>query len=247
MSILDHPTITRRYFFPRADPVGEPFRVESGGIELRCQRTAGDPMLVHFHGNGETASDWASVFPRALSSHGIGCLLGEYRGYGGSSGRPELTPLLDDAVAIVDAAGVPPERIVLYGRSVGSIYALHAAARRSVAGLIIESGIADVGDGLGVTPDEIDSTQAEIDRAVLEHFDHRAKLREFGGPVLIYHTAPDHLVPVTDAHRLAEWAGEQATLRIFERGGHNTIFALHGADILSGTIEFVAKCVRREG
>jgi len=242
MNILDHPTISTRYFFPRADSLADPFRVETNEVELRCHRSAGNPMLVHFHGNGEVCANWAPLFPRSLSKHGIGCLLGEYRGYGGSSGKPELTPLLDDALAIVDAAGVPPERIVLYGRSVGSIYALHAAAHRNVAGLIIESGIANVGDGLGVRPEEVGSNQSEIDAALAEHFDHRSKIRDFGGPVLIFHTAPDHLVPVTDAYQLAEWAGERATLRIFEDGGHNTIFAMYGATIIDETIAFVTSC-----
>jgi pimeloyl-ACP methyl ester carboxylesterase len=103
-----------------------------------------------------------------LSRHGIGTLFGEYRGYGGS---PALVSMLDDALAIVDATGVPPARIVLYGRSVGSIYPLHAAAHRRVAGLIIESGIADVGEGLGVRPEEIGSTRAELDAAVSTHFE----------------------------------------------------------------------------
>ena len=201
-------------------------------------------MLVHFHGNCETVSDWVPLLPPTLSNHRIGCLLGEYRGYGGSSGKPELTPLLDDAVAIVDAAGVPPERIVLYGRSIGSLYALHAAAHRRVAGLIIESGIANVGDGLGVRPDEVDSTQAEIDAAVAEHFDHRAKIRDFGGPVLIFHTAADHIVPATDAYQLAEWAGEMATVRVFEHGNHNTIFAMNGAAVVEDTIAFVRSCTK---
>jgi pimeloyl-ACP methyl ester carboxylesterase len=106
-----------------------------------------------------------------LSRHGIGTLFGEYRGYGGSGGSPALVSMLDDALAIVDATGVPPARIVLYGRSVGSIYPLHAAAHRRVAGLIIESGIADVGEGLGVRPEEIGSTRAELDAAVSTHFE----------------------------------------------------------------------------
>ena len=199
-------------------------------------------MLVHFHGNGEVVLDWVSEFPRSLSKHGIGSLLGEYRGYGGSGGSPALVSMLDDALAVVDSAGVPTGRVVLYGRSAGSIYALHAAAHRRVAGLIIESGIANVGEGLGVRPDEIESTRAELDAAVLTHFDHRAKLRDFGGPVLIFHTTSDHLVSVHHAHQLAEWAGPLATLQLFERGDHNTIFAMNGRAIVEGTIAFVQTC-----
>lgn len=242
MNILEHPIISERYFFPRADSVDEPFRVEANGVELFCHRTTGDPMLVHFHGNGEVVSDWAPELGRALSKHGIGSLFGEYRGYGGSGGSPGLVSMLDDALAVVDAAGVPPGRIVLYGRSVGSLYALHAAAHRRVAGLIIESGIADVGEGLGVRPKEIGSTRAELDMAVSTYFDHRAKLREFAGPVLIFHTAADHLVSVRHAHQLAEWAGPLATLHVFEHGDHNTIFAINGAAIVDGTIAFIQTC-----
>ena len=242
MNLLDHPLISERYFFPRADALDEPFRVETNGIELLCHRTAGNPMLVHFHGNGEVVSDWVPVLSRCLSTHGIGSLFGEYRGYGGSGGSPALVSMLDDALAVVDAAGVPPSRIVLYGRSVGSIYALHAAAHRRVAGLIIESGIADVGEGLGVRPDEIGTTRAELDVAVSTYFDHRSKLRDFGGLVLIFHTATDHLVSVRHAHQLAEWAGPRATLHVFEHGGHNTIFALHGPALVEGTVAFVRTC-----
>lgn len=242
MNILDHPIISARYFFPRADSVDEPFRVKTGGVELWCHRTAGDPMLVHFHGNGEVVADWAPALAHSLSRHGIGSLFGEYRGYGGSGGSPALVSMLDDALGVVDAAGVAPGRIVLYGRSVGSIYALHAAAHRPVAGLIIESGIADVGEGLGVRPDEIGSTRAELNAAVSTHFDHRSKLRDFGGPVLIFHTATDQLVSAWHARQLAEWAGPLATLRVFERGGHNTIFAMNGAAILEGVVAFVRTC-----
>jgi hypothetical protein len=243
MNILDHPVISQRYFFPRAESLKQPFRVETDGIELLCHRTAGDPMLVHFHGNGEVVSDWVPDLPRSLSAYGIGSLLGEYRGYGGSGGSPALVSMLDDALAVVDAAGIPPEHLVLYGRSVGSLYALHAAAHRPVAGLIIESGIADVGEGLGVRPEEVGSTSARLREAVERHFDHRAKLRDFDGPVLIFHTVNDQLVSAQHARQLAEWAGPMATLRLFEHGGHNTIFAVNGATIIDTTVTFVRACV----
>ena len=52
--------------------------------------------------------------------------------------------MLDDVELIVRASGVPPERIIFFGRSLGSLYALHGAARYPrAAGLIIESGLAD--------------------------------------------------------------------------------------------------------
>lgn len=76
MNILDHPIISARYFLPRADALDEPFRVETNGVELLCHRTAGNPMLVHSHGNGEVVSDWVPVFAVALSKQGISSLFG---------------------------------------------------------------------------------------------------------------------------------------------------------------------------
>jgi len=69
MNLLDHPLISERYFFPRADSLDEPFRVETNGIELLCHRTAGNPMLVHFHGNGEVVSDWVLRSPEPFQPH----------------------------------------------------------------------------------------------------------------------------------------------------------------------------------
>jgi hypothetical protein len=59
---------------------------------------------------------------------------------------------------------------------------------------------------------------------------------------LIFHTATDHLVSVRHAHQLAAWAGPLSTLHVFKHGGHNTIFAMHGAAIVEGTIAFVRTC-----
>ncbi|MCA9712631.1 MAG: alpha/beta hydrolase, partial [Myxococcales bacterium] len=145
-ALLDHPLLTERYFFPRPAAVHDPWIVETGGVRLQGYRGAsrGGPALLHFHGNGEVALDWAGGFAARLEAEGIDVFLGEYRGYGGSTGRPALASMLDDALALADATGVPPSRLVVYGRSVGSIYALHVAAHRAVAGLVLESGIADV-------------------------------------------------------------------------------------------------------
>ena len=77
-------------------------------------------------------------FTPALVAAGVNVALGEYRGSGGSSGESALASMLDDALAITDALGVEPSRLVVYGRSVGSIYALHVAAHRGVADQVVD-------------------------------------------------------------------------------------------------------------
>ena len=234
--MLDHPIVSQRYFFPRTTPPPDPFRVHTGEVSLACHRVAAGNArtLLHFHGNGEVVADWVGGFSAGVTAAGLDLLLAEYRGYGGSGGEPMLAAMLDDALALHDALGVPPEQVVVYGRSVGSIYALHVAASRPVAGLVLESGIADVHERLRlrVDPAELGTDEQGLRDAVAASFDHEAKMTAYAGPVLVLHARDDHLVDVSHGERLAGWAGARGTLRVFERGDHNSIHAYNGAEIV---------------
>ncbi len=227
--LLDHPLIAQRYFFGRPGRLAAPFEVDVGVARLGChlhEVPDARGTLVHFHGNGEIVGDYLPDFPQAVGEMGWSCLLAEYRGYGASTGAPVMGAMLDDVERVVDALGQPPERLVFFGRSVGSIYAVHAASRfPAAAGLVLESGIADVLERLllRVTPEELGTTAAELARSVAERLDHRTKLARFGGRVLVMHTRNDGLVDVSHGERLHAWAPGPKRLRVFERGDHNSI------------------------
>jgi len=241
--LLDHPIISERYFFPRQQPIANPFVVTTPGGELHCYREAPHadaPTLLHFHGNGEVVDDWLADFSPSLIGAGFNVFFAEYRGYGGSTGRPALAGMLDDAVAIADATGVDPSKLFVYGRSVGSIYALHVASERPVAGLIIESGIADVFQRLAIRmePAELGVGEGELNEAVAGALDHEAKMRGYAGPVLVLHARGDHLVPVDHATDLSAWAGERGRLVLFDQGDHNSIHYYNGGEILAAVAKF---------
>ena len=234
---LDHPVVSERYFFPRIAPLDEPVFIEVEGARLACAALPGgpnEPTLLHFHGNGEVVADWLPDLGPALRQCGYAPFFAEYRGYGGSTGRPLIDTMLDDALCIVDQVGVPYERIVVYGRSVGSLYALHVAANRPVAGLVLESGIADVGQRLALrmAPAELGLSQQQFAHALSQRFDHQAKLQAVRCPVRILHTTHDHMVDIEHARSLAGWAGSKAKLVEYAQGDHNSIFAYNGAEIL---------------
>lgn len=230
-SLLDHPLLASRYFFPRRASVASPRWIDAGDARLACAlHRVDDPgalTIVHFHGNGEVVADWQDGFPERIAALGCNLLLAEYRGYGASTGAPRLGRMLDDVAAVVGAAG-PAERVILFGRSVGSIFALEGVSRfPRVAGLVLESGIADVLERLllRIAPAELDATEGELAAAVRERLDHRRKLADYRGPTLVMHTLFDDLVPVTHGERLAAWAGGPVTLKLFDRGHHNSILA----------------------
>jgi pimeloyl-ACP methyl ester carboxylesterase len=246
-SILDHPVLAQRYFFPRRDRFPSPLTVEVDGATLACafrQVAPEAPTVVHFHGNGETVGDWLGELPAWLGPLGWNVLLAEYRGYGMSTGAPRLGSLLDDVERVVAASGVAPERIVFFGRSVGSIFAVHAVSRfPRAAGLVLESGIADVLERvlLRVEPRELGVSATALEAAVRERLDQRAKLATYRGPVLVLHARWDGLVDVSHGEALAAAAGGEVALRVFERGDHNSILAANEAAYRAEVEAFLAR------
>jgi pimeloyl-ACP methyl ester carboxylesterase len=233
--VIDHPALSARYFFPRADEAPAEHRWVVDG--LRCARRAqGSAVtLLHFHGNGEVVADWVtSDFARDLEGAGFELVFAEYRGYGGSRGRPTLSALLADALAIFDALGRRPADVVVYGRSIGSLAAAHVAAERAtLRALVLESGISDLLERLALR-----ATQEGLRAAVHEAFDQPAKIARAACPTLVLHAEHDHLVGKHHAEQNARAAGDRAELVIYPHGDHNTIHAFHGADIARAVARF---------
>ena len=246
MDILDHPLIAARYFFPRPDPPPEPFFVEVDGARLACWRStprAGAPTLLHFHGNGEVVADQIPWLSDAFEAMGVNVFLAEYRGYGASTGEPLIGKMLDDVEAIFGA--VESDEVIVFGRSVGSIFAIEAVERHpEVAGLVLESGIADTHQRLRlrVQPWEMGTTEEAFEAACKARLDHRKKLGAYPGPLLVMHTRYDGLVDLSHGERNHAWAGgADKKLVVFERGDHNSIFFANQSQYLSEVSELSQK------
>ena len=249
--LLDHPLIAERYFFPRRARPRSRLDVDAGDAILACALHRASPegnAVVHFHGNGEVVADWQEGFEGFLGRLGWDLLLAEYRGYGASTGEPLLGRMLEDVEPILRAAG-PPGKLVVFGRSVGSIFALEAVARfPGVAGLVLESAIADPLERLllRIEPHELGVDAAAFEAAVAARLDHRAKIAGYRGPVLVLHARHDGLIDPSHAERLAAWAGGPVTKVIFEQGDHNSILSENQERYLAAVAEFLDE-VRRGG
>lgn len=243
MSIANHPIITDRYFFPRRAPLPDARMVGVKDVQLACFEAMNGHELtvVHFHGNGEIVSDYLPAMAEEFNRLGANAFFAEYRGYGASTGTPQLGAMLDDVAAIRDAVDAPDEQIVVFGRSIGSIYAIEFAARfPKIAGLVLESGIADVLERilLRATPAELGATRSAIGQEFERLFDHRDKLARYKGPTLVMHAIHDHLVDKSHGERNAEWAAGDVKLVLFERGDHNTIYGANKAQYLEELSNF---------
>lgn len=106
--------------------------------------------VLFLHGNAENISTHiASVY--WLPSEGFNVLLLDYRGYGQSQGVPSLAGAqadIDSAVHyLLSRADVDPNRIVVFGQSLGGAlaiyYVAHSRYRAHIRALVVESAFAD--------------------------------------------------------------------------------------------------------
>lgn len=233
-ALLDHPLISQRYFFPQAAAIPSPTWVDCGDARLACAYHEISPAaktVVHFHGNGEVVADYLDGFPELLGRMGCNCFLAEYRGYGGSSGVPQLGRMLEDVAKILASIDQPAGQLVFFGRSVGSLFAIKAAELfPEPAGLILESAIADPLERLllRVHPRELGTTVEGLSDAVMQSLNIPEIMTRFKRPTLILHTRHDGLIDVSHAERLAAWCGAPCELEVFARGSHNDIMFVNG-------------------
>ncbi|MCA9144525.1 MAG: alpha/beta hydrolase [Planctomycetaceae bacterium] len=245
-NILDSPAISGCYLFPQPRQVRDPFCVEVDGATLACYHKVVNPdgfTVVHFHGNGEAVADYVPDFTDALTNLGLNSLFVEYREYGGSTGQAQLVAMLGDGEKAIAAAHVAPEKAIVFGRSIGSLYAIELAHRQpTIAGLIIESGIADPAERFLAYADlkAAGLDEAQVVAEVKRHFNHKEKLSGYTRPLLVLHTEHDGLINISHAERNLKWAAShQKQLVRFSRGDHNSIMAWNFDEYLKAIASFV--------
>lgn len=191
-------------------------------------RAAGDAgaggLVIYFGGNAEEVSgllhDAERFAPWSFAAF-------NYRGYGLSEGRPSEASLIADARVIYDwftkLDGIDPDRIVVFGRSLGSGVAVQLAASRPVFGVVLVSPF----DSLrSVASRQYPFVPVSL---LLKHpFDSLAHAPEIRSPVLIVASESDRIVPADLSQRLHDaWAGPKRWVSIPD-AGHNDLHARPG-------------------
>ena len=247
MSLFDHPLISQRYFFPRPNTVPKTFPVHCDGATLHCiyaPLPTAKKTVVYFHGNGETVADYYPDFIELFHKMGLGIFLCEYRGYGSSTGTPQMAKMLEDTKYIFESLNLPASQLILFGRSVGSIYAIEFARRHpQIAGLIIESGIAVPLQRilLRIHPEEIGTSLQALKQEADIRFNHKKVMEQYQNPLLILHAKQDNLVTPDHAQHLYDWSkSPQKELVMFPHGNHNSIFMANVNEYIQKLIQFFA-------
>ena len=209
-------------YFPTPETesaVAQVLWIESAGERLKvwAVERPGPRALLYFGGNADDVAGHIESFVAAFPEHSL--YLVNYRGYGGSSGRPSEIGLVKDALAVFDHVKLRHADVSVMGRSLGSGVAVQLAAARPVSRLVL------------VTPfDSLVNVAKEYFRwlpvglLMRDRYDSASRAHTVQAPVLIVIAGEDEIIPRARSEALAEaFAPGQVQVVVVPGVGHNTL------------------------
>ncbi|MBD2385692.1 alpha/beta hydrolase [Cylindrospermum sp. FACHB-282] len=176
--------------------------------------------ILYAHGNAEDLGDIQEILQK-IRDLGFSVFAYDYRGYGTSEG----TPTENHAYQDIDSAynyltqnlKIPPQQIIVFGRSVGGGSAVDLAARKPVAGLIIESAF-------------VSAFRVIVPLPILpfDKFSNLEKIKRVKCPVLVMHGKADEIIPFAHGEKLFA-AAQSPKLSLWVEGAtHNDFIWVAG-------------------
>jgi uncharacterized protein len=213
------------------------------GWFVRAQSETPAATVIYFHGNGGNINNlgWLG---EELAARGFDTLLFDYRGYGRSEGAVTGEQgIYADADAAYDYVlkerGVRPDKIVLYGQSLGTTAVADVASRRAAGAIILESGLSSASDMAASIFPWLPSLLHGLGQ---NRFESARKLASVRCPILITHGDPDPTIPTEQGRKLYAAAKEPKKLIIIPGAGHGV--SGFGGDAYFDTLaEFIREAV----
>ncbi len=195
--------------------------------------------LLICHGNAGNLSEFARPLHYAgLRQLGLNLLAFDYRGYGESEGVASERGLYRDADAayryLIRDRGIPPDRIIVFGHSLGSAVAIDLASRVPSAGLIVEGALTSVVQrGQELYP------FIPVRWIARTRFSSIDKVAGLTVPKLFLHARRDEVIPFAHGRRLFDAAVEPKTF-VELAGTHSDAFEVDSAKYFGSIAQFLA-------
>jgi fermentation-respiration switch protein FrsA (DUF1100 family) len=179
----------------------------------------GHAVILYFPGNGDYLAGRISRF-RGMTSDGTGLVALSYRGYAGSSGQPSERGILQDAAAAYafTSARYAPDRIVVWGFSLGTGVAVALAAAQPIGKLILEAPYTSTADIAGSQ-----FRWVPVRWLMRDPFHSDERIARVTAPLLVMHGTSDPVIPISFGERLFALAHEPKEFVRFAGGGHENL------------------------
>ena len=183
----------------------------------------GSGVVLYLHGQlGSLGTqDYIVTRARDMAAANVGVLAIDYRGYGGSTGRPGEAGLITDAKAAYDfiRASAPDARIAIFGTSLGTAVAVALAAQVPESGLLLDSPFTSA---LHIAQLRYPWLPSAI--LMRDHWDSESRIAQANAPLLLVHCDADRTVPLAEGMALFAHANEPKTMIVLPGCGHIEIW-----------------------
>jgi fermentation-respiration switch protein FrsA (DUF1100 family) len=177
------------------------------------------PWVIFLHGNGANVGSRLNILHcERLRALGLNVIAPEYRGFAGRGGVPTEGSVDADADAaylyLRASLHATPDRIVIYGWSLGAAVAIDLASHVDEAAVILEGAPASL-----VAVGERRYPYFPIRRLIRNPFESIRKIDKMRSPVLFLHSPEDAIIPIEEGRRLFD-AAPQPKQFVEVTGGH---------------------------
>ena len=184
------------------------------------------PVILFCHGNAGNISHRLGNIQK-LVQKGFEVFIFDYRGYGKSDGTPSRQGIYQDGLAaydhLVQGRDIRPERIVLFGRSLGAAVAIEIAVQKAAKRLILESAFTSTKAMARTMP-----LFLPISPFLPAHYDNLKKIQRVTPPKLFIHGDRDNIIPFKMGRELFEAANMPKEFYAVKGAGHNDTWIVGG-------------------
>lgn len=185
-----------------------------------------EALLLFCHGNAGNISHRLDNIVR-LNRIGLSVLIFDYRGYGRSGGRISETGLYRDSEAAYEVGRSYAEerglKLVVFGRSLGGIAAVHVASTNQCDGVILESTFTNLA-AMARTHFPLPLVGGLLEK----RFNAVDKIGRVSAPLLFFHGDRDDIVPYSYGRDLFEAAREPKEFVPLPGASHNDTYLVGG-------------------
>jgi fermentation-respiration switch protein FrsA (DUF1100 family) len=207
-------------------------------VETRADR----PVMLWCHGNAGNIIHRLDNM-KLLYQLGLSVFLFDYRGYGKSQAvRPSEEGLYHDAIGAYDyltrIRKIRPERIVLFGRSLGAAVAGELAAQRPAGALILESSFPSI-----EAVAKYHYVGLPVHMLLGAEFRLVDRLPQLSLPKLIIHGDKDDIIPIELGRQVFDAAIPPKDWYAIPGADHNDTYQVGGGTYFRRLGEFIKKAL----